>query len=163
MRYLMMKVADQEALLAQLAAMPRFLADRLGTLTGEAARTPRSADGFSPVEHCWHLADLEAEGFGRRIRRLLDEETPRLPDFDGGRLAVERDYRKRSLQEGIEAFRAAREASLRAIRTLSPPEWERRGEQEGVGPVMLCDLPHMMAEHDQAHRVEIEAWLLGRP
>jgi hypothetical protein len=24
---------------------------------------------------------------------------------------------------------------------------------------MLCDLPVMMAEHDQAHRAEIEAWI----
>jgi hypothetical protein len=31
--------------------------------------------------------------------------------------------------------------------------------QEGFGPVSLCDLPSMMAEHDDSHRREIEAWL----
>jgi hypothetical protein len=28
---------------------------------------------------------------------------------------------------------------------------------------MLCDLHVMMAEHDAAHRAEIEAWIASRP
>src|SRR5262245_48438348 len=30
------------------------------------------------------------------------------------------------------------------------------GDQEGVGVIALRDVPHMMAEHDVAHRLEIE-------
>jgi len=110
------------------------------------------------VEHCWHLADLEIEGFGERIRRLSEDVEPELPDFDGGRLAEERLYRTRSLADGIAAFRAARRENLRRLRSLTPEQWLRRGTQDGVGPVSLCDLPAMMAEHDAAHREEIEAW-----
>jgi hypothetical protein len=96
--------------------------------------------------------------FGERIRRLLGEEDPFLPDFDGARLARERDYRARSLDEGLAAFRAGREANLALLRSLGPDQWTRAGTQEGVGRVALCDLPSMMAEHDAAHRAEIEAW-----
>jgi hypothetical protein len=49
------------------------------------------------------------------------------------------------------------------LRTLEVDDWTRRGEQEGVGTIALCDVPTMMAEHDAGHRQEIEAWMRGRP
>jgi len=38
----------------------------------------------------------------------------------------------------------------------------RRGEQEDVGAIALCDLPAMMAEHDASHRQEIDEWRRAR-
>ena len=61
-----------------------------------------------------------------------------------------------------EAFREARRANLAAFARLGEAEWSRAGSQEGVGAVSLCDLPAMMAEHDRAHRAEIEAWRRAR-
>jgi hypothetical protein len=117
---------------------------------------------FSPVEQCWHLADLEREGYAQRIRRLLVEERPELPDFDGARIARERRYRSLSLAAGIAGFRAARLANLRLLRAAQALDWLRSATQEGVGAVSLCDLPAMMSEHDAGHRLEIEAWLATR-
>jgi hypothetical protein len=114
------------------------------------------------VAQCWHLADLEREGYGVRIRRLRAETAPALPDFDGARLARERNYASRSLAAGLAAFRAARRENLAALRALGGEEWTRGGTQEGVGPIMLCDVPAMMAEHDAGHRDEIRAWRSAR-
>lgn len=158
MKYLMLNRGEREALMAGLETMPGFLAERLASLSTDEARRPGPDEAFSPVEHCWHLADLEREGFGARIRRLLEEDDPSLPDFDGARLASERDYRSRSLQDGLAAFRTERSANLALLRTVAPEQWAREGSQEGVGRVGLCDLPSMMAEHDASHRAEIEAW-----
>lgn len=55
--------------------MPAFLTERFAPLSAEEARVPGPDGGFSPVEQCWHLADLEREGFGTRIRH---------PPHDGG-------------------------------------------------------------------------------
>src|SRR6185369_4629976 len=110
-------------------------------------------------EQCWHLADLEREGFGERLRRLREEDRPVLTDWDGERAAVERAYRQRTCADGVAAFAAARRANLALIASIRAEEWERTGTQDGVGPVALCDLPAMMAEHDASHRREIEAWL----
>jgi hypothetical protein len=109
------------------------------------------------VEQAWHLADLELEGYGARIRRLLEEADPFLADFDGERIARERAYRNRSLQAGIGAFAGARSANLSLFRSLPPTAWTREGRQEGVGPVSLADVPRMMLEHDRSHREEIAA------
>jgi len=96
--------ADLSALLVELAGMPEFLAARLGSLTSEEAALAGRRGAFSPVEHCWHLADLEGEGYRVRIERLLHESEPSLLDFDGARLAEERHYRRKPLAEGLRAL-----------------------------------------------------------
>jgi len=97
-----------------------------------------------------------------RIRRLLGEEGPFLPDFDGARVARERDYRARSLVDGLQAFRAARESNLAILRSVPDEAWSRGGVQEGVGEVRLSDVPRLMREHDASHRAEIAAWCRAR-
>ena len=158
MKYLSLTRPDREALWNSLEGMPGFLEERFAALSAADAAAPGPEGAFSPVEHSWHLADLEREGFGARIRRLLAEADPYLPDFDGARVARERDYRRRSLAEGIASFRQERAANLALLRSLDATQWSRAGTQEGVGPVALCDVPTMMAEHDESHRAEIEEW-----
>jgi len=159
MRYLGLSVMAQDALLADLQAMPDYLATAFAALSALDALRPGPGGALAPVEQCWHLADLEQEGYGVRIDRLLREADPLLADFDGARIARERAYRSRSLADGLAAFRRARQQNLARLRGLTPADWPRPGRQEGVGPIALCDIPAMMAEHDAGHREEIEAWL----
>jgi hypothetical protein len=162
MHYLMLTKTDQNGLLSELQTMPDFLEASFRTVSPREAATPGLNGAFSPVEHCWHLADLEREGYAARIRRLREEDNPGLPDFDGARIARERSYTSLSLAEGIAAFRDARLRNIEALRALDAGDWTRRGEQEGVGAIALCDIPAMMAEHDASHRQEIEEWKRAR-
>jgi len=141
--------------LARLATMPDFLESAARRLGEVAVATPGPHGSFSLLEQAWHLADLEREGFGERIARLEREERPFLRDFDGARIARERDYRSRRLDEGLAAFRAARAGNLERLRSLPEPMWPRAGVQEGVGDVTLAEIPARMAEHDASHREEI--------
>jgi DinB family protein len=159
MKFLLMAQPDQQALYTALESMPEFIADTFGELSADEAVRSLPDDSFSPVEHCWHLADLEREGFAIRIRRLLAESNPWLENFDGGRLAEERQYKQTHIADGIAAFRQARLDNLALLQTTQSESWTRQGEQEGVGIVMLCDLPMMMAEHDAEHKKEIAEWL----
>jgi hypothetical protein len=163
MRYLLLDRPEREELLERLSAMPAWLGDTLGALAPEDAKRRGPAGGFAPVEQCWHLADLEREAFAERLRRLRQEDQPVLADFNGDRAAVERHYLTLSAAEAIAAFAAERARNIALLRRIRPEEWNRSGRQDGVGTVMLCDLPVMMAEHDAAHRAEIEAWIESRP
>jgi hypothetical protein len=154
--------SGREALFAELTTMADFLTDRLGALSADVARRGGPQGTFSPVEQCWHLADLEAEGFGARIRLLLSEQGPLLPDFDGARAARERDYQAKSLAEGLAAFRAARQSNLALLQTVPDADWSRKGVQEGVGEVTLADVPRLMRDHDASHKAEIIAWCLAQ-
>ncbi len=158
MQFQRMTSLDQDALLSRLARMPDFLQAVLADLSASDVLLPGPGGSFSPVEQCWHLADLERDGYAVRIRRLLAEVDPVLPDFDGARVAEERKYKTLSIAAGIQAFRVARAANLATLRSIQMDEWSRAGIQEGVGAVALCDLPAMMAAHDAWHRQEIDAW-----
>ena len=90
MKFVSLSRGERDRMLAELRSMPDFLAQRFGELSSEEAARKDPRGGFGPVEHCWHLADLEVEGFALRIARLVSEAEPALPDFDGGRIAEER-------------------------------------------------------------------------
>jgi hypothetical protein len=113
---------------------------------------------FALVEHVWHMADLERE-FAERIRRLLGEEDPFLPDFDGERVAKERQYLTLDLAAGLTAFASAREETLRRLDGIASEAGARRGRQEGVGTVSLAEMPGRIVDHDCAHVNEIAGLL----
>jgi hypothetical protein len=71
LKHMLLPPEGQQQLLDDLASMSSFLAERFGALSEDEARL-RDGDAFSPVEQVWHLADLEREGFGVRIERLLN-------------------------------------------------------------------------------------------
>jgi hypothetical protein len=154
-----MKRREFETLLLTLESTPALLSRAAALLSPAEARRRPAAAGFSLVENVWHLADLERDGFGVRIRRILAEAEPALLNFDGDRIARERAYQERDVDRGIVCFARSRRQNLEMLARLSPSEWKRAGAQEGVGRVTLEDLPRMMVEHDRAHGVAIAALL----
>jgi hypothetical protein len=64
MRYMMLPQGDREVLMTGLLTMPDVLEASFGALSPDVAMQPGPDGVLSPVEICWHLADLEA----RRLR-----------------------------------------------------------------------------------------------
>jgi hypothetical protein len=163
---MMMTRRDFETLLLTLESTPALVARAAASLSPAEARVRPASGGFSFVENVWHLADLEREGYGTRIRRILGEENPALSNFDGERIARERGYQDRDVERGLALFTRARQANLENLSALSAADWKRSGLQEGIGRIELADLPRMMAEHDRAHEAEIAdllALMRGKP
>ena len=139
--------------LEKLSRTPALIAE---VAAGVPERLVRTRSGpFALVEHVRHMGDLEREGFGERIRKLIMEDDPFLPDFDGERIALERAYLQAELAPALAAFAGAREETLRLLRSVPDAAWSRSGLQEGVGKVMLRDLPRRILDHDRAHLNEI--------
>ena len=67
MRYLGLTMMEQDTLMADLAAMPDYLATAFAGLSPAHAATAGPDSALAPVEQCWHLADLEREGYGLRM------------------------------------------------------------------------------------------------
>jgi hypothetical protein len=150
---------ELETMLLTLESTTALLSRAAQALRAGEERLRTRAGGFALVEHVWHLADLEREAYGVRIRRLLNEEEPRLSNFDGGRIARERAYVARDLAEGLGVFALARRRNVERLRAVAVEDWSREGMQDGVGPLRLSDVPRMMAEHDREHTAEIAALL----
>jgi len=146
-----------ETLFVTLESTPVLLQRAARDLSAEEVLTRPAGGGFSFLENVWHLADLEREGYGVRVRRLLTECEPVLANFDGDRAARERRYQSRDLAEGLAAFASARRFNLQRFREVKRGDWKRRGMQDGAGRVSLADVPRMMAEHDRCHTEDIRA------
>lgn len=143
-------------LLARLATLPALLREVAAALAAAHDRRP-AAGGFALVEHVWHLADLEREGYGTRISRLLTETDPALPDFDGDRIAREREYLRGDVALGLELFAQARARNVERLAGLDAAALSRAGSQAGVGEITLVRVPRMMAAHDAGHVAELIA------
>ena len=80
----------------------------------------RATDGtFAPVEQCWHLADLEREGYLLGIGRLLSRGRPGAARFRRRPRSRRSDATSRSrFAEGLRAFRTARAETLAHLRTV---------------------------------------------
>lgn len=152
-----MTQTELQNLLAALAETPVVVRDLIGALSADEARWRPAANEFSAVEHACHLRDIEREGYAVRLRRLLDEDEPVLPDVNGPRLARERDYQSQDVTAALVAFAEARRESLATVEHLSPDEWQRGGTLEGVGRVTVARLLEMMRAHDAEHCAEVRA------
>jgi hypothetical protein len=138
-----------------LRQFPDILREVVARVPGELMRT-RSRDGeFSLVEHAWHLADLEEEGYALRIRRLLEEERPRLADFEGDAIAQQRRYIEKPVGPAVERFALQRRSNAERLAQLQHFHWQRAGVQDGVGDVTLARLPAMMLAHDLEHACDL--------
>jgi len=142
------------ALLDELKAFPGKVVALVRSVRPVWHQTRLRGAGFALVEHAWHLADLEREGFGARITRLASEDHPSLPDFDGERAARERRYLDSDLELGLKLFASARAFNLRALEALPRSGVPRRRaggrrRRHPGGP------PAAMAAHDRGHAAEM--------
>ena len=117
-----------------------------------------AAGGFALVEHAWHLADLEREGYGARISRLLAETAPALPDFDGDRIAREREYLAGDAGARAGGLRAgARGGTSSGWRRWTRPPSRGAGLKKAWARSRWARVPRMMAAHDAGHVAELAA------
>jgi hypothetical protein len=138
-----------------LEEMPESVRRLTAPLSNRELRRKPSKEEFSALEQICHLRDLEREGYSVRINKLLAEDDPLLPDFDGSRIARERDYNSQDFETAREAFTQARAENVRVLRGLSPRELKRKGTLDGFGEITLKGLLFLMREHDLSHREEL--------
>lgn len=145
---------ELDALIESLEQTPAEVSLLLDQISPDDQRI-KNSDEFSAVENICHLRDIEIEGYSKRILQILQQEVPLLPDIDGARLAVERDYNNQDSSKALEAFITARERNLEQLRRVTPEQAAREGNLEGVGVLSLAKLLEMMLEHDQGHIIEL--------
>lgn len=151
--------ADLANKIRDIQKTPATIAALIAGLSDAKLRWRHSNDEFSALENVCHLRDLEIEGYGLRLERLLSETNPELADFNGARVAAERAYNRESLQHALDAFEAARRNNVSKFERLSDAEWQRTGNLQGVGNICVVDLVEMMHEHDASHLQDVRLLL----
>jgi hypothetical protein len=145
----------QDAKIA-LKNMPETLRQQVAGLTDAQIHFHPEGGYFSVLENICHLRDIEVEGYGMRLKRILAEDHPTLPDLDGGQLARDRRYNEQPLQPALDAFIQARHANLKILEKVTERQFARTAYLETVGEITLGKLLELWVEHDRGHVHELE-------
>lgn len=116
---------------------------------------------FSTRGQICHLRDIEAMGYHRRIRRMIEETEPDLESLDSYELAERLNYEASDAEAALRDFRAAREATLAMLASLTEPQLAREGAFDEYGRLSLRGLVHLLASHDAQHLACLH-WLLAK-
>ena len=157
-----MTAQEFQEVVRALEEMPGHVRQLAAGMAAQDLKWKPSDDEFSVLEQVCHLRDLEREGYGVRIKKLLAEHRPRLPDFCGGRIARERDYNRQDFESALREFALARRENVRVMKRLSPEQLNESGHLEGVGAITLGELFLLMREHDRSHKAELSDLLRAR-
>jgi DinB family protein len=156
-----MNLEEFRSIVEDLRRTPARLRELMAGVPPEKEVHKPSPEAFSARENVHHLRDIEAEGYGVRLLRMLGEPDPLLKDIDGAALASERNYNGRPSGPALEDFALLRAANVERLLRLAPEDLDRKGSWENVGPVTLGKVLEMWRSHDRGHLDEI-AWLAGR-
>jgi len=154
-------------LLESLASTPDLLERTLADFTPRLLRwvppdwAAAPAEPFTALATVCHLRDLEVDGYHLRLRRTLAEDRPDLPSVDGFRLERERGYAGEDLARALQAFRQARQETLRLVREWTPEALARQTTFAEYGTVTAAGLLQLLASHDLQHLSGLR-WLLAR-
>jgi hypothetical protein len=149
----------------QMARMERTANDFAAAIRGmsDAVLGKRPDDkNWSAKEVICHIRDTE-ESFMARFQTMMVMDEPTFLPIEPDRWASERQYLRNDAEEALEAFRVRRGESLRFLRALQPPQWERGGLHATRGRMTIADFVGLMTWHDDNHLDQLKRALNGQP
>ena len=126
---------------------------------------PKKLQQWNPAPGKWsiqqivcHMRDMEKGAYLTRYKRILEEDSPSLPDLDGDTLALERGYQELKLGEVVRDWKRARAQSIKLLKRVKGAQWQRVGTHETDGPLTMEELLYRHAiGNDRAHLDQIHA------
>ena len=142
-------------MIASMDSFPAMLASSVAGLTDEQVRWKPPSGAWSILEIVCHLADEEAEDFRLRVRSTLDDPSKPWPSIDPEGSVTQRRSNEKVLAEEIGRFTRERADSMRELRALSDPDWQKTYHHPTVGDLSAGDLMTSWAVHDMLHLRQI--------
>ncbi len=148
---------ERERYLAIVRSTPERLKAALVGLSRKLLAWRPAPGKWSIHEIICHMRDAERLGYLYRYSKILAEDNPTLPDVDGDRLALERQYHRMALRDVLRDWRAARRETLGILGKVGADQWGRMGTHECLGPMSLeTVLERQALGNDEAHLAQIE-------
>ena len=139
-----------QKLIEDYAAGPQRLREAVKGMSREQIVARPVAGKWSTLEVVCHIADFEIVG-ADRIKRVIAEQKPTLPDGDEKLFAARLSYHQRDLEEELHLIGAVRAQVTRILRTLSDDDFARIGNHTAAGELTLQQLVERGASHIQHH------------
>ena len=139
-----------EELIDGYAAGPQLLWEAVKGMAREQLVARPVAGKWSTLEVVCHIADFEIVG-ADRIKRVIAEEKPTLPDGDENLFAKGLAYHSRELETELQVIGSIRAQVARILRTLKEEDFARIGNHTAAGVLTLAQLVERAAKHVRHH------------
>lgn len=139
-----------DQLVNDYAAGPELLREAVKGITHEQLLARPVAGKWSTLEVICHIADFEIVT-ADRIKRVIAEERPTLPDGDENLFAKGLAYHSRELEDELQVIGSIRTQVSRILRTLKEEDFGRIGNHSAAGPLTLAQLVERGANHIRHH------------
>src|SRR5262245_14654220 len=137
-------------LIEEEAAGPSLLREAVKGLSREQILARPVPGKWSTLEVVCHIADFEIVG-ADRIKRVIAQDRPTLPDGDENLFASRLAYHHRDLEEELQLIGSIRASVTRILRTLSEADFGRIGVHSAAGPLTLAQFVERAAKHIKHH------------
>jgi hypothetical protein len=151
------------AMIEEFSKGAEIVREAVKGLSSEELRARPVAGKWSTLEVVCHLADFEIVG-ADRVKRVIAEETPTLPDGDENKFAARLAYHERNVEDELQVIAGIRAQVTRILKTLGEKDFARVGNHTAAGPLTLEQLVERMAKHVSHHVrfIEEKRRALGR-
>jgi hypothetical protein len=152
---------ERTALIEQYAAGHEAVLDALEGITAAEWESREGPNEWCSREIVHHLGDSEMSA-AVRMRALIADEQAVIQGFDQERWNDVLYPRERPVEPSLDAFRAAREATVPLLRLMSDGQWMREGTHTQFGPMspehwLAWYGPHAHDHADQIRRARAAA------
>ncbi len=138
------------AVISVLEQTPTILEKLLLGATDDALHWKPSPERWSVSEVLAHLTETEAM-FRERTRRMVEEESPALENYDQNAAYAAGKYSGRHAREQLKRFSDERDRSLAWLRHLPGSAAARAGRHAELGQITVAELMSEWAFHDLGH------------
>lgn len=145
---------DLEYFITELACNAETIRSLVQSVSVERARWKPGPEQWSILEVINHLHDEEVEDFWAHLDLILHRPLERWPSIDPEDWVTQRQYNQREAGRSLDAFLAARRASLVWLQGLDRPDWDA-AYAAPFGPLTAGDLLVSWAAHDLLHLRQI--------
>jgi hypothetical protein len=116
-------------------------------------------EGWSPRDVVLHLASRQKPAFIGRIRMIVEQDQPLLPDIADDAIPGGEALQGLTLGTLLDDMASVRVEAMTLVRSLTPLQLARTGRHETAGTVSAADIVHHIAYHDLVHIAQINALL----
>jgi hypothetical protein len=146
----------RQALIERYAAGHQAVLDALQGITDAELDARPNPDQWTPREVVHHLADSEMTS-AIRLRRLLVEDHPEIPNYDEEAFAKRLFYTDRPIAAALDALNAARRTTLEILERMTDQDWQRSGTHSESGPYSARTWLEIYAAHAHDHAAQVQA------
>ena len=132
------------------ASTPATLRALLGGLP-ESITSVAADEGWSVHDVVVHLTSLDPFSMVGRVRAILDQDDPVIPDLDEQEVLERSGLQSKPLADVLDQLARQRGDAVVWLRELMPEQLARTGRHSAAGPLSAAEIIHHKAWHDLLH------------